>query len=395
MNIQVLGGGISGLTTAIVLQSLGLEVEILSEHLPNACAPDHSEIATSYAMASAYPHNLRVRNLTQISDDSQSIFHHLHSENSTGVELQEIFEVYEMEPEPAPLGERRIDMQYFDGTPSQLKTKINPPIRAGAEYLWGCKFKSYFADMPVYLRYLWNLFKDRGGILTTTKITKDKKGSRDNILINCLGVKALEFTGDSSPNRILRGKQILVEGAPQLLNDEKFPVAYNYTPHIDIFPRGDGNPEYVHFFARSDGWLLGQTREPGFLNENGEWEGIVSPVQTVDVDGISIPKPIIDLNSELLESWFGARIDKHNLKAREGLRFYRDPLDSGVRLEAEFADDTFMVHNYGHGGSGITMSWGCAIEAARLVAQQLKPRVNRGGTALDRILQNSLAAGCN
>lgn len=41
---------------------------------------------------------------------------------------------------------------------------------------------------------------------------------------------------------------------------------------------------------------------------------------------------------------------------------------AGPRLEAENLDGRTLVHNYGHGGSGWSLSWGCAEEAAALVA---------------------------
>ena len=50
------------------------------------------------------------------------------------------------------------------------------------------------------------------------------------------------------------------------------------------------------------------------------------------------------------------------LKHRVGLR----PVRPTVRLEAEQADGVTIVHNYGHGGAGVTLSWGCAHDAAEL-----------------------------
>jgi D-amino-acid oxidase len=56
------------------------------------------------------------------------------------------------------------------------------------------------------------------------------------------------------------------------------------------------------------------------------------------------------------------------LSHRVGLR----PVRPSVRLEAEsFADGQTIVHNYGHGGAGVTLSWGCAQDAANLVLAAL------------------------
>jgi D-amino-acid oxidase len=45
---------------------------------------------------------------------------------------------------------------------------------------------------------------------------------------------------------------------------------------------------------------------------------------------------------------------------RVGLRPFRR---SGVRLERDqSADGRRVIHNYGHGGAGFTLSWGCARE---------------------------------
>lgn len=49
---------------------------------------------------------------------------------------------------------------------------------------------------------------------------------------------------------------------------------------------------------------------------------------------------------------------------RAGIRPYRS---GRVRIEAEQVGETQLVHNYGHGGAGVTLSWGSAAEALRLV----------------------------
>jgi D-amino-acid oxidase len=70
-------------------------------------------------------------------------------------------------------------------------------------------------------------------------------------------------------------------------------------------------------------------------------------------------KAIVDECSRVLE------IKLPNvLRERVGLRPFRK---SGVRLEKEkLRDGPTVIHNYGHGGSGFTLSWGCGLEVLRL-----------------------------
>lgn len=72
-----------------------------------------------------------------------------------------------------------------------------------------------------------------------------------------------------------------------------------------------------------------------------------------------------------------------------GLRPYRA---SGFRLEREALGDKVLVHNYGHGGGGITLSWGAAKMAVDLGYDSSKPDVavlgcGAVGLATARLLQ--------
>ena len=49
---------------------------------------------------------------------------------------------------------------------------------------------------------------------------------------------------------------------------------------------------------------------------------------------------------------------------RVGLRPFRK---SGVRIErGQLRDGRIVIHNYGHGGAGFSLSWGCAREVLEL-----------------------------
>ena len=57
---------------------------------------------------------------------------------------------------------------------------------------------------------------------------------------------------------------------------------------------------------------------------------------------------------------------------------YPEPYRNGsYRLESEQRSDKLIVHNYGHGGAGITLSWGCASKVRDLVRGHLAASADR------------------
>ena len=60
------------------------------------------------------------------------------------------------------------------------------------------------------------------------------------------------------------------------------------------------------------------------------------------------------------------------IRAVTGLRPFRP---SGFVVRADRSDDRTIVHNYGHGGGGITLSWGSSTLAVDLATAVAQPRV--------------------
>ena len=111
----------------------------------------------------------------------------------------------------------------------------------------------------------------------------------------------------------------------------------------------EGNPEgLTYIVSRSEDCILGGTAE------EGRWDTEPDP---------GIAAAIVDRCVALEPRLSGAPVLEHKVGLRPGC--------PEIRLEREdLTNRAFCVHNYGHGGAGVTLSWGCAEEALRLVQQK-------------------------
>jgi D-amino-acid oxidase len=183
--------------------------------------------------------------------------------------------------------------------------------------------------MSIYLDYLLQRFIVKGGRFEQRAVSSLEEASGEGrVVVNCTGLGARELAGDFSMTPI-RGQIVRVGN-----------------PGLERFVLDEGNSGGVTYIVpRSEDCVLGGTAEVG------NWSTTPDPETAM-----GILRRCAALEPRLAE----AEILEH----RVGLR----PGRPEVRLELDhLANGAPCVHNYGHGGSGVTLSWGCAEEAQKLV----------------------------
>lgn len=200
-------------------------------------------------------------------------------------------------------------------------------------YPGGYTFEAPVIDTGMYLAYLMHQFQAQGGQILPRVVTSLAEAfAQSNIVVNCSGLGARELVGDQDLHPA-RGQALRIKqnGFRRVLLDEEGPNQLAY-----IVPR-------IHDI------VLG-----GTFQENN-WNTEENPLDTPD-----ILRRCANLAPEF------ATITANDIEQVVcGLR----PVRSTVRVEAErLSPDRLLVHNYGHGGAGITLSWGCATEVAELVS---------------------------
>ncbi len=191
--------------------------------------------------------------------------------------------------------------------------------------------------MPAYLNYLVDQVLDHGGTIQLGKRLDSLAAAEIDqelaarVIVNCTGMGAREFVPDASMTPV-RGQVVIVAN-----------------PGIDEFFVGEcEQPEEItYIFPHGGIVLLGGTEQHGNAS------------LATDLDAA---KRIQQACAQVVPALAGAKVLAH----RVGLR----PVRPQVRLEVErLSDGRAVVHNYGHGGAGVTLSWGCAQTVAQTVTQ--------------------------
>ena len=299
----VVGAGVVGLSCAVRLAETGYDVGVLARDLP-------PETTSAVAAAIWYPYLAEPREqvLAWAADTFRELAA-LAGDDATGVRLRDGLELL---PPDAP----RLPW-WRDAVPEV--TSVDRPA-AGVVHGW--RLRLPVVDMAVYLSYLCDRLDAAGGTLTRHWL--DRLPGR-GIVVNATGLASRAMAGDLSLHpvrgQVVRLAQTGVEEWRLDGSDEEHPV-------------------YV--VPREHDVVVGGTAQ------DGSWD--LRPDSATAA-------AILERATRLVPTLRGAPVLGH----RVGLR----PARPGVRLETVPHDDGAdggIVHCYGHGGAGVTLSWGCADE---------------------------------
>jgi len=317
-DVAIIGAGVSGLTSGVVLAERGYQTAIF--------AKEAGQQTTSGAAAAVwFPYDAQpAEKVIPWALETYQALVDLCRDPCAGVSMIELRQF-------SRTGEIQIPAWAHSLGASVIPSENASPARTkeSREFTSGYAITVPLMDTTIYLDYLANRFQKAGGSITVNARFEKPEDvpPESDLVINCAGIGARELVHDADlePHR---GQVAIVSKIDTL----SCAIVCDDAPLMYAIPRAND-------------CVFGGTNE---LSDN------------LDVDPRSTAR-ILGECSRVLE------IEKPNVLAeRVGLRPFRR---SGVRLERDrLRDGRIVIHNYGHGGAGFTLSWGCAqtvLELAR------------------------------
>lgn len=316
MDILVIGCGVAGLTSGLRLLEAGHSVTIWAKELPPYTT---SNIAAAiWFPYKAYPVD-RVTGWGKISFET---FKRLQTVEGSGILMTNVFEF-----KPVPSAD-----PWWVSAVDDFRHVSTGELPDG--YADGYAFQAPVIDTSIFPSYLLRTFQAQGGQIVQRAVTELVEAfAQSAVVVNCSGLGARELVGDHDL-RPARGQIVKIRhnGFRRVLMDEEGPNSLAY-----IVPR------------TADIVLGGTYEENNYSTE-------IDPQET---------QAILHRCAKLAPE-FANIAPGDILSVVCGLR----PVRSTVRVEAErVAPDRLLIHNYGHGGAGITLSWGCAAEVVEMVTK--------------------------
>jgi D-amino-acid oxidase len=306
-NLAIIGAGVSGLTCGVVFAEHGYRTAIFAKEMGR-------QTTSGAAAAVWFPYHVEpAERVIPLALETYQVLLDLARFPESGIsiiESRQFLRTGEIEiPEWAiPLGASVI--------PSEVEGSLE-------SFNSGFSLRVPLMDTTIYLDYLAARFRKGGGeMYSNVRFEKLEDVDRTfDLVINCAGIGARELVRDADlePHR---GQVAIV------------PKIENLSAAIVC----DDAP-LMYAIPRTNDCVFGGTND---LSDN-----LAADLETT--------QRIVGECSRVL------KIEKPCVLAeRVGLRPFRK---SGVRLErCRLRDGRTVIHNYGHGGAGFTLSWGCARE---------------------------------
>ncbi len=308
MNIAIIGAGISGLSTAYLLVEKGYNVTIIAKTFsPNA--------TSNKAAAFWFPYHVRGdKRAIGWANKSYQFYQQLATDNNAGISFIKLVKGIKA-------GAVDDDSWIPFMPPNTCKELAIELLPTG--YNKGFEAEVPLIETQIFLPYLQNWLAAKGVVFIVNEITDLQNISHQfDVVINCSGLGAKTLCNDDQIFPV-RGQVLLLE------------PGYPDSIFLD-----NQTPTYV--VPRKDATIVGGTYEEHIgieITEQATLNRLLEKASNVF--------PALK-NRKIIGSW-------------AGLRPYRER----VRLEQE--PSTKIIHNYGHGGSGFTLAFGCADEVLQLL----------------------------
>ncbi|MDB5353459.1 MAG: D-amino acid oxidase Aao 1 [Planctomycetota bacterium] len=351
--VLVVGAGVSGLTTALCLGRRGFTTVVLADRFSPHVTSNVAGALWEWPPA-VCGHQFDQASLERSKawcETSYAIFSELSLDPATGVHLRPVTFYFSQPIGETPralskMEELRVRVANFRHDRALIaENEINPALGLRDAY----SYLAPMVDTDTYMHWLMSQALDVGCRFVERKITGALREQEADLrrefdartIVNCSGLGAAELAEDEV--RPLRGALVRVR------NDGRTTPRITQA-HCISHTAGDGEEGFIFILPRGDERLvLGGFAE---LNQSG-----------LDI-GLHNHEPVRAMYRrcvEFLPALQHAVIDADE-PVRVGLRPFRK---ANVRLEQE--PNTRIIHNYGHGGSGVSFSWGTSLEATELV----------------------------
>jgi D-amino-acid oxidase len=345
---------VSGLTTAKCLIDSKFDVTVLAEKraelTPSVVAGALWEWPPAVCGYHTDPDSLR--RSKQWSATSYQRFSQLATQPKTGVRMMPavFYFRHRVEEHPAErqkMEEAKLHVKDFEHTPDLIDRH---GINRGLGLCDAYSYLSPLIETNVYMEWLREELVTLGGQFEQRNLMQPLADLEQSLcdeynacaVVNCSGLGSIKLAGDNSMQP-LRGALIRV------MNDGGA-MPRIAAAHCVAHDEKVAHPQMIYIVPRGSDHLL-----LGGIAELGEWN------TNINLGNYMPIRDILQRCREFMPILKSAVIDELD-SVRVGLRPYRK---NNVRLERESPYRIF--HNYGHGGSGFTFSWGCGEETVSLI----------------------------